>query len=264
MQLRSVSRRVAVLAGLLVAARSLAQQEAIAPPVAGPGGHALAPTRASAPSYGTTDLTYVRVTGIEFFPPNGSDGYAGGFLLSRHPINGPLLVAPVHLPSGSIIDYLEIDFCDSLDPQDIQLFLEDCGPLGLVCDKVANVNSFGFPGCSAISTSGFHHQVSDTGSSFGLRALFGAVNNGNLLITGAIVGYGDCDVSGRPGRSLPASVRRGTVCVGYHRRLRERELLPRLCGHSWTDGRLPGEGARPPLAELSRAAGVPIRRRWHA
>jgi hypothetical protein len=99
------------------------------------------------------------------------------------------MVAPVHLPSGSIIDYLEIDFCDSLDPQDIQLFLEDCGPLGLVCDKVANVNSFGFPGCSAISTSGFHHQVSDTGSSFGLRALFGAVNNGNLLITGAIVGY---------------------------------------------------------------------------
>ncbi len=131
----------------------------------------------------------MRVTGIEFFPANGSDGYAGGFLLSRHPINGPLLVAPVHLPSGSIIDYLEIDFCDSLDPQDIQLFLEDCGPLGLVCDKVANVNSFGFPGCSAISTSGFHHQVSDTGSSFGLRALFGAVNNGNLLITGAIVGY---------------------------------------------------------------------------
>ena len=131
----------------------------------------------------------MRVTGIEFFPANGSDGYAGGFLLSRHPINGPLLVAPVHLPSGSIIDYLEIDFCDSLDPQDIQLFLEDCGPLGLVCDKVANVNSFGFPGCSAISTSGFHHQVSDTGSSFGLRALFGAVNNGNSLITGAIVGY---------------------------------------------------------------------------
>jgi len=189
MKRRSLSRRVAVLAGLLVAARSLAQQEAITPLVAGPGGHALAPARASAPSYGTTDLTYVRVTGIEFFPAAGSSGYAGGFLLSRHPINGPLLVAPVHLPNGSIIDYLEIDFCDSLDPQDIQLFLEDCGPLGLVCDVVANVNSFGAPGCSAISTSGFHHQVSDTGSSFGLRALFGAVNTTNLLITGAIVGY---------------------------------------------------------------------------
>ena len=130
----------------------------------------------------------MRVTGNEFFPENGSSGYSGAFA-GRYPIGHPIMVAPVHLPSGSIIDYLEIVFCDQLDPQDIQLFLEDCGPLGLVCDVVANVNSFGAPGCSAISTSGFHHQVSDTGSSFVLEASFGALDNHLLQIEGAIVGY---------------------------------------------------------------------------
>jgi S-layer homology domain len=187
MQLRAVSRRVAVLAGLLVAARSLAQQQAITPPAAGPGGHAPAP---GAPSYGTTDLTYVRVTGLEFFPADASDGYAGtGGTLRRHPIISNTMFAPVHLPNGSIIDYLAIDFCDSLDPQDILLTLLDCGPLGGNCSTpVANVNSFGAPGCSVISTSGFHYQVNDTGSSFALAAAFQA-HDSLLEISRAIVGY---------------------------------------------------------------------------
>jgi hypothetical protein len=131
----------------------------------------------------------VRVTGIEFFPPDGS-GFSGsgGYFLNRHPITSQTMLAPVHLPSGSIIDYLEIVFCDSLDPQDIFLALVDCGPLGVNCTGVANVNSFGFPGCSAISTSGFHYQVNNTGTSFVLRAEFGA-NGFELEIASAIVGY---------------------------------------------------------------------------
>ena len=168
-------RVLALLAGLLIAEVSLAQP-----------GPSTRPT--FTPKYGTTDLTYVRVTGIEFFPPSSASGYGGNGFLGRYPGSGTLS-APVHLPSGSIIDYLEIDFCDSLDPQDIHLTLYDCGPVGFGCHPVANVNSFGNPGRSAISTSGFHYQVSNTGSSFDLDANFQATGSIFLEITGAIVGY---------------------------------------------------------------------------
>ena len=94
----------------------------------------------------------------------------------------------IHLPSGAIIDYLEIVFCDYLDPQDILFLLDDCGRFGVSCNSAANVNSFGKPGCSAIFASGFHYRVNNTGSSFFLRAFFQA-NDGLLQITGAIVGY---------------------------------------------------------------------------
>ena len=40
------------------------------------------------------------------------------------------------------------------------------------------------------------------------------------------------------------------VASGYHGRLRQRELLPGQPDHAPADGGLPGEGARPPLAEL--------------
>jgi hypothetical protein len=187
MELRLVSRCLAFLTGLLVATISLAQQGLKTPQTIGSDGHVLAPARAGAPNYGTTDLTYLRVPGIEFSPSNGGAAQGGG--LGRYPITDNLLEAALHLPGGSIIDYLEIDFCDNLDPEDIHLYLVDCGPLGTTCSDVANVNSFGAPGCSAISTSGINHQVDNVGGSLALRAAFGALNTSNLILTSAIVGY---------------------------------------------------------------------------
>jgi hypothetical protein len=184
---RYMRRVLALLAGLLIAEVSLAQPVPSTEPT-------------FTPKYGTTNLTYVRVTGIEFVPQSSGIGYGGLGFLGRYPTSGgDVLVAPVHLPSGSIIDYLEIVFCDYLDPQDIILRLYDCGALGgrsLTPQQVANVNSFGNPGCSAISTSGFHYQV-NPGGSFALRAFFQA-NDVDLAITSAIVGY-RLQVSPAPG-----------------------------------------------------------------
>jgi len=142
----------------------------------------------AAPKYGTANLTYLRVAGIEFFPPVES-GYNNWNGIGRFPTAQEEMDAPFHLPGGAIIDYLEIDFCDYLDPQDIQLYLIDCAQPGGTCSQVANVNSYGAPGCSQISTSGINYQVDNVAHGLYLQALFGAVNNSNLLLMGALVGY---------------------------------------------------------------------------
>jgi hypothetical protein len=176
MEYRAVFRMTTVLAGSLLAA-ALAAQEGAGGPF----------TRPEHPGFGTTSLTYLRVSALEFLPSDGS-GYST-FSLLRWPTSEPMMLAPLHLPDGAIIDYLEIDFCDSLDPADIHLELRDCGPLGATCDVVANVNSFGNPGCSQISTSGINYTVDNRTSSFALRAFFQSVDDVALQLGGAIVGY---------------------------------------------------------------------------
>jgi S-layer homology domain len=181
------SRQISLVAGVLVAAASLAWPGRMAAQTPGAGGETLA---RAIPKFGTTNLTFVRLTGLEFFPILGSDyGSVGGF--SRYPTTGNNMLAGLHLPDGSIIDYLEIDFCDTLDPEDIHLFIEECDPALSNCVFVpnANVNSFGASGCSAISTSGIGHQVDNLGHFLVLVAEFQAEDNPFLTITGAAVGY---------------------------------------------------------------------------
>jgi len=151
------------------------------------GSGVVEPARVESPRYGTSGLTYVRVPGIEFFPGFGDYTDFSASSLERHPLSGSYMRAPLHLPDGAIIDYLEIDFYDLLDPEDIQLFIVNCGSLGDSCANVANVNSFAKPGYSAISTSGINY-TDIIGGYLALEAIFGA-NSPNLTLVGAIVGY---------------------------------------------------------------------------
>jgi hypothetical protein len=184
----SISRFLQVAAGLLAAALSPAQDARTVPPAVGSNVGVAVQARAEAPRYGTTDLTYVPVTGSEFFPRDGGD-YKYSTLVGRYPITSTFMLAPLHVPGGSVIDFLEIDFCDGLDPEDIFLFLFDCDRIGSDCVLVANVNSFAFPGCSSISTSGFAHQVDNVGRALVLEAQFQKVNDHFLVLNGAVVGY---------------------------------------------------------------------------
>jgi len=181
-----VSRTLAIAYGVLVPAVVSAQSRGMAPTAEGPG--VVEAARVESPRWGTSGLTYVRVPGIEFFPGNGDYTDFSVSSLERHPLSSTFMRAPLHLPGGAIIDYLEIDFYDLLDPEDIQLFIVTCGSLGDDCHDVANVNSFANPGYGAISTSGINYQVDSHLSSLALKAVFGA-NNSSLTLVGAIVGY---------------------------------------------------------------------------
>ena len=71
-----------------------------------------------APEYGTSGLSYVAVSGAAFTPMNSSavyttsgDGYHDQILRSA---TGSFVdfTAPIQLPSGAIVKYLELDYCD--------------------------------------------------------------------------------------------------------------------------------------------------------
>jgi hypothetical protein len=181
-----VSRTAAIASGVLVAALASAQNRGMAPPPDRPG--VVEATRVESPNWGTSGRSFVRLNGLAFNTDGGHFTTTGSF--GRYPSVGGLavLAADVRVPNGSIIDYLEIDFCDNLDPEDIQLTLFDCDPV-TGCTTVANVNSFANPGCSVISTSNFSHVVDNTTSSLGLVAHFDAVASFELELRGAVVGY---------------------------------------------------------------------------
>jgi hypothetical protein len=147
-----------------------------------------APFVPQSPSFGTSDLTYVRVPGAEFLPRDGGP-FKRSHATGRYPVEEDVMIAAVYVPGGSIVDYLQIDFCDTRDPQDILLSLFECDPSGTDCSLVAQVNSFADIGCSSISTSGFNHQVDNLGHSLILLAQFLSVNDVNLVLTGVVLGY---------------------------------------------------------------------------
>src|SRR5262245_65794160 len=146
-----------------------------------------APFGPQSPSYGTSDLTYLRLTGLDVFPYGGG-GYKPSHNIGRYPVADTMMMAPLHLPQGSSIDYLEIQFCDLADPQDIHLQLFECTPSGGCVNSVV-INSFANPGCSSISTRGMAYPVNSVSSTLSLWAEFQSVNDPNLVLTGAVVGY---------------------------------------------------------------------------
>lgn len=140
------------------------------------------------PNYGTTALTYVRVNALAFFPLDGSGIVTVGNGLARYPPSSCCLFAPLNLPGGAIIDYLELDAYDADPSGDILFYLEGCGPLGDSCTIVTEVSTSGSPGYAAFSVSGVGYPVDNVGGSLVLGTTFGGLNP-NLAITGALVGY---------------------------------------------------------------------------
>lgn len=194
MKRRDLFRISAVLVGLLSAALSAGQQ-APRSPMAGAGARTIKPAPAAGPSYGPTDLTYVRVSGIDFTPARGGD-WDQVIALSRYPKTDITLMAGVYLPSGAVVEYLEFDYYDS-SALDVVMELLDCGPLGADCNSVTSLSSSGNPGIGSVSTSGLNYAVTTGGSALAARAIF-TLNNGTQAVTGVIVGY-RLQVSPAPG-----------------------------------------------------------------
>jgi S-layer family protein len=186
---RNLARSLAVFAGLLIAAVSLAQQAPASPrSIMSPGARVWSPTPGS-PNYGTADLSYVRLSGTEFTPYLSSQEWGTGPGLHRYPLSGVSMEAVPHLPTGSIIDYVELDFCDSNVASDISATVYDCGALGATCSTiVTTVVSTGSPGCSSVSASGIGYEVANAGGSLDVEVQAGA-NDGSVSVGGVVIGY---------------------------------------------------------------------------
>jgi len=80
-------------------------------------------------TYGTTAVSYVEVPAVGFSPMDSATSYStGGFGLQRWSSNctGPCFAAPLRLPAGARLVYLELDFLDTIATDTVQGTLFEC------------------------------------------------------------------------------------------------------------------------------------------
>ncbi len=149
--------------------------------------HSVSPPAGNS-DFGTTDLTYVRVTGFQFTTYAGGP-YAAGSGLSRYPLNDEPLEASVYIPSGAIVESVQMDYFDSNPSQNVGLAVADCGATAESCDNtLAHVMSTGSAGFGQVATTGIGYPWSNLNNSLLLEVTMGA-HDGSVGLTSAIIGY---------------------------------------------------------------------------
>jgi S-layer homology domain len=118
-----------------------------------------APSASSAkttPDWGTTDRILTHIPFNEFTPSDSTYTYSGGgstgaFGRFSTVPNGIFWAVP-HVPSGALLTYLELDYCDNSDSLNVDVSLFDCDSGGRDCNTLDSLSSGnGFPGCHSIS-----------------------------------------------------------------------------------------------------------------
>jgi hypothetical protein len=173
---------------------------------AAPAGGASPVEPKSAPDYGTSGLSYVQVAGAAFTPMNSSavyttsgDGYHDLILRSA---TGSFVdfTAPLHLPSGAIVKYLELDYCDATGGSGfVQGALVETDYHGNSLDYVGFLASNG-DGCTFVSEdASSKNMVIDNFERHYFLVSTMSDSPGNLVgLGGMIVGY-QLQVSPAPG-----------------------------------------------------------------
>ena len=108
------------------------------------------------PDWGTQDRILSHVAFSEFSPASSATGYDGGaynyYGRFSTAANGVFWAVP-HVPSGALLTYLELDYCDQSDTGNVLLKVYDCDYRGGDCGTgLASVSSgTGQKGCTLVS-----------------------------------------------------------------------------------------------------------------
>jgi S-layer family protein len=150
-------------------------------------------------TYGTTNVTYYRVGSTEFKAYSNSDSYfdSGNWLWPGGGVPGAstgLFYATPHLPSGAVLTYLELDYCDTNTAAlHIRLGFEECDPIlgsGCAGPELGYVVSVGQPidaPCASVSVA-LNHTVDNATEVLVLDLTFGAFDETNILRS-VVIGY---------------------------------------------------------------------------
>jgi hypothetical protein len=102
--------------------------------------------------------------------------------------------ATPHLPSGALLTYLELDYCDtSMADLHLMLFLNSCDPVLGSCIGLKEITSVSLPGgapCGAISAdlSPLNYTVDNATTVLSLESRFNGFDGTNRL-RGVVIGY---------------------------------------------------------------------------
>jgi|SRR5690242_15020996 len=151
------------------------------------------------PDFGTTGASSVRIPAWDFTQMD--DGPVGvGFGVTRFPadLGSPFLVSSVHVPGGTKITRVELDYCDnSSSGKHIKLELLQCDNQGQNCADAMGELVSTSNGCAFVAQSGLSVHVDNYTKMYTMVATFDAVDGSNLLV-GAIISY-QLEVSPPPG-----------------------------------------------------------------
>jgi len=169
----------------------------------GPQAPTVAKQRPNAPDFGIIEDHYVRVGGSEFIvdPAAGgtySNGFVGGGSRWTGWITAPgafdHVYAWVHAPGGSLLDYVELDYCNT-DPtagHDLIMSVYNCDFDGS-CAATAALTLTGAAnsGCSDVSGNPGPLTTNNFDNEYLLDVAFptAGLHNGAIGLAGAIVGW---------------------------------------------------------------------------
>jgi len=150
--------------------------------------------------FGTTNLTHVRVSPFEFQPQSAAEGGKApgpGWTFYGTGIPG-IWGAGVHLPGGSLLKRIELDYCDTnTDDFHLELGLEECDNQWENCTGVAETLISTSNGCAFVSSSAVSQRIDNYHHTYALAITFGS-NDGTNTLGGVILSY-QLDVSPAPG-----------------------------------------------------------------
>ena len=191
--------RIAILGSVLLslaAAAGIAQDGGV---IAAP-----APPVSPAPEvFGTGTDSYTTVAEWEFTAPRSSNTWedvGGNTPLKFATVANGFFNAPVHVPSGALLTYLEFDYCDDNPTEDLFVQLVALDFNNTVLYTLGSVHSSGAPGCTfgSFDVGQYGITVDNYEQRLLLQAGFGANADGTTRFAGAIVGY-RLQVSPAPG-----------------------------------------------------------------
>jgi hypothetical protein len=155
-------------------------------------------------TYGTKDRVLYRIPSAEFLPSTSNAGYTDAFESStefRRSANSGTsvnLLAATHLPAGVVVDYVELDYCDTDagtvlgSPIDVVLTVYDCNYLGSGCNPLKSLTSSNGnvvnTGCGYVSDATLSYTVDNNTRELMLAVLL-FNDSQQTSLAGVIVGY---------------------------------------------------------------------------
>jgi S-layer homology domain len=144
------------------------------------------------PRWGTKDRIFTHIGFSEFTPDNSSVTYSRGTNGRYSTTQGGLFAAVAHVPSGALLTYLELDYCDTNAAVDVRLDLYDCNYQGTNCGTpLAQLfSSDGGQGCQFLTAdlSPLNYTMDNNSREL---VLFGVTYAGDdtTQLNGAYIGY---------------------------------------------------------------------------
>jgi hypothetical protein len=143
------------------------------------------------PDFGTAQATYVTFGAMDFSELFSGDGFFKGFLLSATSGSG-IFDAVTHLPSGALLTYFEVDYCDTnTGSNHVNVNLYSCPTIGN-CPGGNSLSTLTSTanGCASISTdiSGLNYTVDNATHRLYLLVGTPSLDTTNQL-SGVILGY---------------------------------------------------------------------------